>query len=780
MIHPEAVLGFDRVRRLLRAETFTEKAGDLAGNLHSFQPPETFRKTQDLILEMRDLIALDTALPLSGFSDQIHIFKRAAVQGTALSGEELFTLGSILQTGRQIREYFKHRPDKYPLLRKRVLDPTVDLQTLERGILSVIDEGGTIADHASPALHAIRKKIRRLNQRIFQEVQKISAKLAEDQVAVSDQVLFRNGRHVIPVRASRKNQIQGVIHDQSQTGQTFYIEPLTIVVMNNELREAQLAEREEIHRILQALTDKVRENLEDFQALTTMLEDLDFIHAAGRIAVRYVCDKPSEETDVFRIVNGRNLELAVQRDVVPLTFSLEKGKRGIVITGPNAGGKTVALKTVGLLVLMNQAGLLIPAEASSSLPVFDRIFVDIGDEQSIEGDLSTFSSHILRIRTILEHATHESLVLIDELGTGTDPDEGAALAEGILRELMLRGTTTFATTHHGALKTLAFEIDELENGSMMFDDKTLSPTYEFRLGIPGSSYAIEIARRYHLDPRVIETAVMRVGKSREKLERLIQDLQRKIFRYDTLLKDIRKREEHLKKDTEHIQEKLKTIDTKYKKAEREALKRAELIIADLQKELEGAIREIRESGAETASIHKARQTFTQIKSRVQIRQEKTADPGKTVLKMKDLNVGDEVWIRSLGQNGRVVEINNQKHRVWVDVDGSRMRLDLSWLDKARKTPQRVETHVERSSDTISHRIDLRGFRTEEALSSLDRFIDRAVVGRLSRVEILHGTGYGILKKFIEEFLTKDRRVLSFEEAPWDQGGAGVTFVKLNV
>lgn len=780
MIHPEAVLGFDRVRRLIRAETFTENAAGRAENLHSFQSPETVRNTQDLILEMRDLIALDTALPLTGFDDQTHIFKRAVVRGTALSAEELFALRALLQTGHKIREYFKRRPDKYSRLRKQVLDPTVDLKFLEQELSAVFDENGGIADHASPALHTIRRKIGRLNQRILQEVQKISAKLAEDQVAVNDQVSFRNGRHVIPVRASRKNQIQGIIHDQSQTGQTFYIEPLAVVTMNNDLREAQLAEQEEIYRILLMLTDHIRENLDDLKVMTVMQEDLDFIHAAGRIAVRYVCEKPAGDPGIFRIINGRNLELAVQRDVVPLTFSLEKGKRGVIITGPNAGGKTVALKTIGLLALMNQAGLLIPAESSSSFPFFDHIFVDIGDEQSIEGDLSTFSSHILRIRNVLENATHESLVLIDELGTGTDPDEGAALAEGILRELMLREVMTFATTHHGALKTLAFEIEELENGSMMFNDKTLSPTYEFRLGIPGSSYAIEIARRYHLDSRVIETAVKRVGKSREKLERLIQDLQRKIFRYDSLLKEIRTRETLLKKDSENIQERLKTIDSKYKKAERDALKRAELIIADLQKELEGAIREIRESGAESRVIQKAKQTFTQVKSQVQVRQEKTAEPEKIPLKLKDLNVGDEVWIRSMEQNGRVVEINAQKRRVWVDVNGSRMRLDLSWLDKPRHTNQRVVTHIERTTDPVSHRIDLRGFRTEEALSALDRFIDRAVVSRLSHVEILHGTGYGILKKFIEDFLEADRRILTFEGAPWDQGGAGVTHVTLNI
>lgn len=780
MIQPEEVLGFERVRRLIRSETFTEKAGRQAENLKSFQPIGVFRKMQDLILEMRDLIALDSSLVFRGFGDQTECLKRASVKGSALSPEELFNLGNILQTGRGLRFYFLNRPDKYPLLREKVLLSAGDLRETENRILSIFNDEGSISDNASPALYSIRKRIRKIQQKIQQEIQKISAKLLEDQIAVSDQISFRNGRHVIPVRASRKNQIQGIIHDQSQTGQTFYIEPLSVVSLNNDLRETQLAEEEEIYRILLEITAVVREKIYDIQSTVDLIESLDFIHAAGRISVRYVCDKPTGDSDAFRIVNGRNLELAVQRNVVPLTFTLPANKRGVIITGPNAGGKTVALKTIGLFILMNQAGLLIPADSSSSLPLTDRIFVDIGDEQSIEGDLSTFSSHILKIRDILENATHESLVLIDELGTGTDPDEGAALAEGILQELMLRGTLTFATTHHGALKTLAYENPHLENGSMMFNDKTLSPTYEFRLGIPGSSYAIDIARRYRLDPRVIETALNRVGSNREKLERLIQDLQRKIFRYDTLLTDIRKKENELKKSSENIQERLKSINSKYKKAEKDALKRAEQIISDLQKELEGAIKEIRESGAEQNSIKKAKETFEQVKSVVRERQEKTQGPVETPLKIRELNAGDLVWVRSLGVNGRIVEINSKTRRVWVDVNGSRMRLDLSWLDKAHKTDQRIETYVERSSAPVLHRIDLRGFRTEEALNTLDRFIDRAVIHRLSYVEILHGTGYGILKKFIEEFLANDRRVLTFEPASWDQGGAGVTCITLNV
>ncbi len=780
MIQPDEALGFERVRRLIRSETFTEKAGRRAENLKSFQPVDIFRNSQDLILEMRELIALDSALVFRGFGDQTECLKRASVKGSALTAEELFILGNILQTGRGIRSYFSNRPEKYPLLREKVLLSAGDLKETENKILSIFDEDGSIADSASPTLFSIRKRIRKIQQKIQKEIQTLSAKLLEDQVAVSDQISFRNGRHVIPVRASRKNQIQGIIHDQSQTGQTFYIEPLSVVSLNNDLRETQLAEEEEIYRILLEMTSVVRNRIHDIQNTVNMIESVDYIHAAGRISVRYLCDKPTGDRDAFRIVNGRNLELAIQRNVVPLTFSLPSQKRGVIITGPNAGGKTVALKTIGLLILMNQAGLLIPADSSSSLPVVDRIFVDIGDEQSIDGDLSTFSSHILKIRDILENATHESLVLIDELGTGTDPDEGAALAVGILQELMLRGTLTFATTHHGALKTLAFENPHLENGSMMFNDKTLSPTYEFRLGIPGSSYAIDIARRYRLDPGVIETALNRVGTNREKLERLIQDLQRKIFRYDSLLTDIHKKESELKKSSEIIQERLKSIDHKYKKAEKEALKRAEQIISDLQKELEGAIKEIRESGAEHKSIKKARDTFDQVKSVVQERQEKVQGPNETTLKMSDLNAGDWVWVRSLGQNGRIVEINPKTRRVWVDVSGSRMRLDISWLDKAHKTDQRIETYVEQSSEPVLHRIDLRGFRTEEALSTLDRFIDRAVIHRLAYAEILHGTGHGILKKFIEDFLTNDRRVLSFEPAAWNQGGAGVTCITLNV
>lgn len=779
MIHPEKVLGFDRIRHLIHAETTTEKAGLRAEQLPSFQPPEIYQKTQDLMLEMRDVIALDSALPLKGFKDQSNVFKQAAIQGAALSEEALFILGNILQTGRNIQAYFKNRQGKYPLLCDQVLKTTCDLSSLERAILSVFDEEGNIVDNASPTLHTIRHKITHLNHRILQEVQKISAKLVEDQIAVSDQISFRNGRHVIPVRASRRHQIQGIIHDQSHTGQTFYIEPLTIVAMNNELQEAHLEEREEIHRILLSLTEQVWQHLDDVKALTSMVENIDFFHAASRIALRYQCDKPMGDPDVYRVVKARNLELAMKRDVVPLTFSLEKEKRGVIITGPNAGGKTVALKTLGLLSLMNQAGLLIPADASTSLPCFDQIFVDIGDEQSIEGDLSTFTAHILHLRNILDNATHESLVLIDELGTGTDPEEGAALAEGILRELMLRGTRTFATTHHGALKTLPFEIEALENGSMMFDDKTLSPTYEFRLGVPGSSYAIEIARRYHLDPRAIQTAVNRVGKSREKLETLIQDLQRKIAHYDLLLKELHEQEEALKKNSEHLQEELKFIDVAYKKAERNALKRAEQIIVDFQKELERTIREIRESSADSVSIQQAKKTFHHLTLHVKERQKTLSLQQENVLSLQELNVGDSVWVRSLGQNGRIVEINTKKNRVWVDINGARMRLEPSWLEKPRKIPQRVDTFVDSKTENISYRLDVRGFRKDEALAVVDRFIDRAVVHQLSCVEILHGTGYGILKKFIREFLENDSRVLALEDAPPEQGGAGITVATLN-
>ena len=771
-------LGFELVREKLAGYTATENGKLLAQQCTSFLPRNVYEHEQTLTLEMRDLLALDTPLPLLGFPSQISVIKKTSVKGTLLNEEELWVFAEILQHGRQTHRYFQSREGKYPALKKIIKQYNNDLEVLEKSIFVLFNSERQIADSASPALRSLRRKIEKIETSIRSKVNGIAAQWLEGSIATGDAVAFRNGRHVIPIRASRKAKAPGIIHDQSQTGQTVYVEPMVIVEMNNELYQARQAERAEIRRILLEITDKVRVLLPAVELLIDIMEYFDFLQAKGRMAVQYRCDKPEFSEKSLRIKNGSNLELHFIREPVPLNLTLPEDKCGIIITGPNAGGKTVTLKTIGLLAVMNQAGMLIPAEASSLLPEFDRVFVDIGDGQSIDGGLSTFSSHILSLKNIIEEATSKSLVLIDELGTGTDPDEGAALAEGILHVLSQRGTTVISTTHHGALKTLAFENPLFENGSMSFNDRSLEPSYEFIPGIPGSSYAIEIAKRYKLHDEVIQRARKRVGKQREKLERLIVDLQRKITRYDLQLKETKQKEKEYFEKLHHINNTKKDIDQKFKRAEKDAVKRAENMVANLRKELEASIREIREQQAGKSTIKEAQSTFRNVQNVLREKAQSKAEDHFLPLRFEDLKIRMSVYVTSMGQNGTILEINQKTKKIWVDIDGSRLRLQADWLEPARNLKQKTSTTVTHSTTGSSYHLDLRGKRAEEALAETDKFIDNAVLSGLNSLEILHGTGHGILQKVIHDFLSEDPRVLEYKFAPPEHGGVGVTYVKL--
>lgn len=771
-------LGFEKVRQYLARHTHTERARLRCVNLESFQDQNIYREQQRLVLEMRDLVALDSALPLMEFDNMSDILRRSAIRDAALNTEELHTIGSLLQAKRHIDIFFRER-NRYARLKQLVENNSHPLRPLEDSILSIFDAAGQVADNASPELSSLRRKIRKTEQHMQTQIQKIAAEAAEENVSAIPQVAYRGGRLVIPVRASRKNAIPGIIHDQSQTGQTYYIEPMIIVSMNNNLRELQIAEADEIHRILKEKTAEIRDQLFAVEDAVYLLEELDFLHTKGKLASDYRCEMPEEAGKTLFIKNGKNLELAFQRDVVPLNLRLTENRHGVIITGPNAGGKTVTLKTIGLIALMNQAGLLIPAESISTLPDYDQIFVDIGDNQSIDGDLSTFSSHILTLKNILENASRDSLILLDELGTGTDPDEGAALAEGVLNYLIRQKTTVIATTHHSALKTLAFEMPELENASMSFNDRTLRPSYEFRQGIPGSSYAIEIAQRFELLPDVISFARERAGQSKQKLERLITDLQRKISRHNELLKETKIRERDLYSEQKEIAEKRKEIDQKYKRAEKDAYKRGELILQEMQKELAAAVKDIRENQASTASIKRAHSVIRKLEEEVETAEKKLRKEEETQhLHFDQLKKGQRVWITHLELNGTILEVNSKTKRVWIDANGSRMRLDTRWLAPAKLETQQVNTFIESPGGEINLRLDLRGFRGDEALIETDKFIDRASRSGMPFVEILHGTGSGILRTRIHDMLKHDTRIKSYDIAPLEQGGYGITIVKL--
>ncbi|MEA1986799.1 MAG: endonuclease MutS2 [Candidatus Marinimicrobia bacterium] len=774
----DELLGFNRVKELLKSYTYTENASFKFQNLESFQSVEKVEYEQDLSLEMRDIIALDSSLPLLNFSNQNDVLKHIAIRDTAISLEELFLMSEILHYQNRIKKYFLQREESYPNLKKLLKFHYSNLTGIEKEIKSIFTPERALADNASKALKQIRKQIKIIDNRIKDKIQSLATNLAKDDIAVEEQVAFRNNRQVIPIKSSKKNSVKGIIHDQSQSGQTYYIEPIEIVEMNNKLAEKKLDEKVEIKRILKEKTNLLRENLDDVKSAIILLEEMDFIHAKGRLAIKFECNKPVKNENDFRIKNGRNLVLALHRKVVPLNISLDESKRGVIITGPNAGGKTVTLKTIGLISLMHWAGLLIPADSNSSIPKFDKIFIDIGDDQSIDGDLSTFSAHIMKLKNILQYATSKSLIILDELGTGTDPKEGSALAEGILLNLIKRKSLTFATTHHGSLKTLAFKIPELENASMTFNNKNLEPTYEFKLGIPGSSYALEIAKRYELDDDVIEYAKKNVGEKQEKLEDLIIDLQKKIFGYDELIQKNSQLEKEIILKNKEASDRKKEIEKKFRKADKDAITNANDLIKKMQSKLEKTIKYIKENDASKESIKTAQSTFRHIQNDLTNREEKIDSKKQTIFSWSDIHIGKIVHINTMNINGKILEINRKSKKIWVDINGSRMRLKLDWLSPMQKHEQQIKTTIQKSKGKIPFRIDLRGNRGDEAMAKVEKFIDNAVVHGLSRVEILHGKGFGILRELITDFLTNDPRVESFKDAPLESGGAGVTWVEL--
>jgi len=776
MDHIHTQLGYDRVRQRIASYCSSDRASQEAAVLPSFIQPSLRDHSQSLLLEMRDLLLRESSPGFMEFEDPAEILQRLKVPGAVLSEPELYLLGLFLRESRRLAEFFRKRSESCPQITRWTELSLPDTGLLHRAVLEKFSEDARLMDTASRLLSDLRRRIRQLQMKVQERAASLAQKAVEDNISESAQVGFRNGRLVIPVRSSRKNAIPGIIHDQSQSGQTTFLEPMVIVEMNNELRQTELEEQEEVYRILKELCEHLRPHLRDIEQSVTAYHALDLLNAKARFSVEFTCEKPLRDTQELRIRNGRNVELQMKRETVPLNMHLPEGIKGVIITGPNAGGKTVTLKTVGLMVLMDQAGLLLPAE-QVNLPEFRNLYVDIGDGQSIDGDLSTYSSHVQRLRMILDQADEFSIVLLDELGTGTDPDEGAALAEAILTELLQRGVTVIATTHHSALKSFAYDHPRLINGSMSFNDRTLAPGYEFRGNIPGSSYAIEIARRYQMPESVLQFATSRIGRGREKLEKLITDLQRKIHRYDSDLKDLRQKEQDLKSKIRLIEKQKKEIDAKYKKADREALARARTFLQNMNSEFEKTVRDLRSSNASTDMVKKGRQALAELQTEVELKSEKLDETPSEGLYLDKLKVGDTVYVKSLDQNGTIREINQRQKKIWVDIDGRRLRLDIHWLAPAVKRKQQVSTSVS-GGRSAGYRLDLRGKRMEEALSETDAFLDSAVLSGLHSVEILHGKGDGILMKAVRDMLPADPRVKDFNTAPVEQGGAGITLVNL--
>ena len=832
MIYPadfESKIGFDRIRRQTERLCVSERAREILRGT-TFNPDfgvvETALSRCD---EMRTILMMESDFPQDHFVDIHGVLRRVEVAGAYLLPEDLVLIRRALTGIGELIAFFRNKEqEKYPRL-KELLEGVDAFPELVRRIDSIIDRFGKVKDNASPELQTIRRaiseregQVSKLLNRILREGQ--SSGVIDPEASLS----VRDGRTVIPVSAANKRKINGFIHDESATGKTFYVEPIEVVELNNELKELGYSEKREIVRILAGFTEEIRPYTAEIRASGEFLATIDFIRAKAKWALENDCVKPIlTNAPGIGFKNARHplLKQALDKEgkkVVPLTLSLDRQKYMLVISGPNAGGKSVALKTVGLLQYMLQNGFLVSASENSETGVFKSLFLDMGDEQSIDNDLSTYSSHLLNMKTMLRSADNRSLVLIDEFGSGTEPVMGAAIAEAVLQKLEEKQVFAVITTHYANLKYYASNAKGILNGAMAFDVQKIEPLFRLEVGKPGSSFAVEIARKIGLPEEIIQSATEKAGSEHVNIERQLREIARDKRYWEGKRDRIRiaeKRADELAEQYARELEELKTERNKLLKSAKEESKR---LLDEANKSIEQTIREIRQSQAEKEKTKRARQKLDEFKSgfesedsegakidakmqRLREREEKRTErkmkrgeeadtldsrQQKSTAAEKPLEIGDKVRIKGQSAIGEIMQLNGDKAvigigQIMTSIDAKRLeRISQNEFRKITKDRQATAAHSA-SYDTSKRRlnfrqqIDLRGERAVDALAAVREYIDEAIMLGIPEVKILHGKGTGALKEEIRRYLATVGGVASATDEDEKFGGAGITVVRLD-
>jgi len=726
---------------------------------------------------------LKGAAPFGGIADIRASLKRASIGGM-LNAAELLDIANTVRGGRRMKRHVAQLHDDHPLpLLHALAEQLKEHKEVEDAIMRCIDDQAEVLDAASPELAAVRRELRGGEARVREKLEQMIRSSSVQKMLQDAIITIRGDRYVIPVKQEYRSHFGGIVHDQSGSGATLFIEPESVVQMNNRLRELRVSEEKEIEKVLQKLTAMAAEVAEDLRIDLDLLGQLDFAFAKARLAHEMRATMPRmNDRGYIKLKRGRHPLLAKDA-VVPLDIELGNNYTAIIVTGPNTGGKTVSLKTIGLLSLMAMAGLFVPAEDGSQLCVFDAIYADIGDEQSIEQNLSTFSSHLTNIIRILKSMTPKSLVLLDELGAGTDPAEGSALAIAILEHMHQLGCRLVATTHYSELKAYAYNRKGVINASMEFDIQTLSPTYRLLVGVPGRSNAFAIAERLGLPHGIIEHARGEVSEEDMRVENMIASLEEDRLGAETE----RQNAAELRAEMERLKEKhaaeVRRFEEQRERMLAKAQDEARQAVAKAKREAEEIIADLRKLALEEgASVkeHKLIEARRRLDEATPA-QERPKAPAGSREKKQRIEAGDEVMVYSLNQKGHVVEIGGSEATVQLGILKMKVGLDDIELVKAAAKGQqpKMAASLKRSKeDTVRSELDLRGSNLEEAIVEVDRFIDEAYLSNLGQVYIIHGKGTGVLRSGIREYLRKHSLVKAFRLGNYGEGGDGVTVAEL--
>jgi DNA mismatch repair protein MutS2 len=732
--------------------------------------------------EMKNLLGGDQALPLDHIFDLRQALKKAETAGAYFLEEELFQLYLNLVTVKNISQYFEKRKESYPSL-SQVTGGLIVPEKVFREIDMVLDKEGNMKKNASRELSEIIGAIQEKETLVRKRINQIYKKAEAENWLAGTGITIRDGRMVLPVLSEHKRKIKGITHDESATGQTLFIEPEEVLELNNDLRELQLEKRREVIRILLRVTDTLRPHIHEIKDWSRRIGLIDFIRAKTLLAIELNAGMPMLKNQPgFRWRNAYHPILFYghkddDKVIVPLSLSLDREQRICVISGPNAGGKSVSLKTIGLLQYMLQCGFLIPVDPDSEAGIFDDIFIDIGDEQSIENDLSTYSSHLKSMKHFVNFSSKKTLFLIDELCTGTDPQFGGPIGEAVLNELNNNQSFGVVTSHFSNIKSFANNTPHVFNASMSFDTTTLQPLYQLQVGHPGSSYAMEIAQKIGLNKTVLQYARNKLDKKQQRVEQLLVELEKERIELGKKLQESTHNESELKRAIDENQRLNKELAQNKKNLLRESQAEAKALIENTNRLIENIIREIRETSAEKENTNKLRK---KLKDDFKVLEEKL-QLNTTALdeNNEELKVGDHVKMKDKTVVGQVIKINNKK--ATVAFENIYSIVPVSELVKAGKPKQDIKNaaiDLSLKATTFNTTLDVRGARGEEAMVEVEKFIDDALLLSADKLRIIHGKGDGILRKLIWSLLKKHSAVATYEYEKEEFGGTGATVVVL--
>lgn len=784
-------LEYKKIIAQLKREMGSAASAKLADELTPLTSEKIIKEELRSTTEAVDLIVRKGPLPTGGLYD-IREALLLAKKGGSLTMRQLLEVQNVLGISSEVVAFM--HDDALPELKYigEMVDLIVEFTALEKEISRCILTEDEMADNASPKLKDVRRSIHQQNQAIKNKLSRIITSSSNKTYLQDAIVTMRDGRYVIPVKQEYRSFFPGMVHDQSKGGATLFIEPQGVVELNNKLRELEVEEQLEIARILAELSSRVAEHYREIRSNLELLTKLDFIMAKGKLSCKMHASEPKIDADgELRLISARH-PLIEYKKAVPVDIRIGGDYRTLIITGPNTGGKTVSLKTAGLLVMMAQSGLHIPASHASTLPIFGEVFADIGDEQSIEQSLSTFSSHMKNIVSIIDKASYDSLVLVDELGAGTDPTEGAALAIAILERFYDSGALTMATTHYNELKKYALATSGVENAAMEFDVETLTPTYRLLIGVPGKSNAFEISKKLGLSESVIERASEHIKHGDMEFENVIssiEDDKRKAaadrLDAESMRAEIEERLKKLEEKEKAVSEKRADIIAEAKREARELLRETKSAVKDVQKDL----RRLQKSGAHTnlntGALEKSRRKINEAEDLVseKVVKQVNSEP----VSADTLKIGDRVKLLTIGQNGTILSLPDEKGNLMINIGALKVKArlqDLMLINEGKdrkpqaKSSSKYGSLLRSKSSSVPASINVMGKNLEDALADVEKYLDDVYMAGLDMVSIIHGRGGGILKDGIRQMLKRKKYVDSYGAASYNDGGEGVTIVRM--